>query len=79
MVYAGAMRLLLTDPIRRSITALCAGVALDAFEEGPGSQKYPAIALSWRRLWEHISPFFVFGAPIRRIIRQRLRGAELEA
>ena len=33
--------------------------ALDAFEAGPWGEKYPAIAQSWRRNWEHVSPFFV--------------------
>ena len=31
--------------------------ALDAFEAGPWGEKYPAIAQSWRRNWEHVSPF----------------------
>ena len=42
--------------------------ALEAFEEGPWGAKYPAIALSWRRHWEQVIPFFAFSAPIRRII-----------
>lgn len=42
--------------------------ALEAFEEGPWGQKYPAIAMSWRRHWEQVIPFFAFSAPIRRII-----------
>jgi len=42
--------------------------ALEAFEEGPWGQKYPAIAQSWRRHWEQVIPFFAFSAPIRRII-----------
>lgn len=42
--------------------------ALEAFEEGPWGQKYPAITMSWRRHWEQVIPFFAFSAPIRRII-----------
>lgn len=42
--------------------------ALEAFEEGPWGQKYPAIAQSWRRHWEQVIPFFAFSAPIRRMI-----------
>ena len=29
--------------------------ALDAFEAGAWGEKYPAIAQSWRRNWEHVS------------------------
>ena len=42
--------------------------ALEAFETGSWGQKYPAIALSWRRNWEHIIPFFAFPESVRRII-----------
>ena len=42
--------------------------ALDAFEAGPWGEKYPAIAQSWRRNWEHVSPFFVFPKAVRRIV-----------
>ncbi len=42
--------------------------ALDAFEAGPWGKKYPAIAQSWRRNWEHVSPFFVFPEAVRRIV-----------
>jgi putative transposase len=42
--------------------------ALEAFEEGPWGQKYPAIAQSWRRHWEQVIPFFAFSEAIRRII-----------
>jgi len=41
---------------------------LDAFEAGPWGQKYPAIAQSWRRNWEHVVPFFAFPEGVRRII-----------
>ena len=42
--------------------------ALEAFEQGPWGQKYPAIAQSWRRHGEQVIPFFAFSEAIRRII-----------
>ena len=54
--------------VYRAENAEAGQAALDAFEEGPWGQKYPAIAQSWRRHWEQVIPFFAFSAPIRRII-----------
>ncbi len=34
----------------------------------PGGKKYPAIAQSRRRNWEHVIPFFAFPEGVRRII-----------
>jgi putative transposase len=42
--------------------------ALDAFEVGHWGIRYPAIAQSWRRHWEHVIPFFAFPEGVRRII-----------
>jgi len=42
--------------------------ALEAFEKGEWGEKYPAIAQSWRRSWEHVIPFFAFPEGVRRII-----------
>ena len=42
--------------------------ALEAFEAGPWGQRYPAIAQSWRRNWQHVVPFFAFPESVRRII-----------
>jgi len=42
--------------------------ALDEFDAGPWGKKYPAIAQSWRRNWEHVIPFFAFPVAVRRII-----------
>lgn len=42
--------------------------ALEEFETGYWGQRYPAIALSWRRNWEHVVPFFAFPESVRRII-----------
>ncbi|CAM5310589.1 hypothetical protein ATER59S_00858 [Aquamicrobium terrae] len=42
--------------------------ALEEFEAGYWGQRYPAIALSWRRNWDHVVPFFAFPESVRRII-----------
>jgi putative transposase len=42
--------------------------ALSSFEAGEWGRKYPAIAQSWRRNWEHVIPFFAFPEAVRRII-----------
>jgi putative transposase len=42
--------------------------ALEDFETGYWGQRYPAIALSWRRNWDHVVPFFAFPESVRRII-----------
>ena len=46
-----------------------AGLAAPAeFEAGPWGEKYPAIAQSWRRNWDHVIPFFAFPEAVRRMI-----------
>ena len=42
--------------------------ALEAFEVGQWGQRYPAIAQSWRRSWQHVVPFFAFPESVRRIV-----------
>ena len=42
--------------------------ALEDFAAGVWGRKYPAIAQSWRRNWEHVIPFFAFPVAVRRII-----------
>ena len=42
--------------------------ALAEFEAGPWGEKYPAIAQSWRRNWDHVIPFFAFPEAVRRMI-----------
>jgi putative transposase len=42
--------------------------ALEDFDAGAWGRKYPAIAQSWRRNWEHVIPFFAFPIAVRRII-----------
>ncbi|MES0003510.1 IS256 family transposase, partial [Mesorhizobium sp. M0051] len=39
--------------------------ALDAFDAGYWGQRYPAIAQSWRRNWQHVVPFFAFPESVR--------------
>jgi len=42
--------------------------ALEAFEASHWGQRYPAIALSWRRNWDQVVPFFAFPESVRRIV-----------
>lgn len=42
--------------------------ALSAFENGPWGERFPTVAQSWRRNWEHVIPFFGFAVPVRKII-----------
>jgi putative transposase len=42
--------------------------ALDAFATGEWGLRYPAIAMSWRRHWPAVIPFFAFPLDVRRII-----------
>jgi len=39
-----------------------------AFAGGEWGRKYPAIAMSWRRHWTAVIPFFAFPIDVRRII-----------
>lgn len=55
-------------PIYQARDAAAAELELQAFDEGPWGQKYPAIAQSWRRNWEAVIPFFVFPVEVRKII-----------
>ena len=54
--------------IYRAKDADAGAAALDAFAAGSWGLKYPAIALSWRRHWPAVIPFFAFPADVRRII-----------
>jgi transposase-like protein len=42
--------------------------ALDDLPPARGAKRYPAIAQSWRRNWEHVVPFFAFPEAVRRIL-----------
>jgi transposase-like protein len=55
-------------PIYAAANAETAQEALQAFETGPWGRKYPTIAQSWRRAWEHVIPFFAFPPEVRRVI-----------
>jgi len=54
--------------IYRAKDAEAGRTALDDFDAGPWGQRYPAIAQSWRRNWEHVIPFFAFPEGVRRIV-----------
>jgi putative transposase len=54
--------------VYRATDANAGQVAMDAFADGPWGTKYPAIALSWRRNWNLVIPFFAFPEAVRRII-----------
>lgn len=54
--------------VYRAADETAAWDALNAFEEGEWGQKYPPVAQSWRRNWEHVIPFFAFPEAVRRII-----------
>ena len=41
---------------------------LEEFDRGPWGRKYPAIALSWRRNWQQVIPFFAFAPEVRTIL-----------
>ncbi|HET6553259.1 MAG TPA: IS256 family transposase [Dyella sp.] len=55
-------------PIYQADHADAAWQALEAFDEGGWGRKYPAIAQSWRRNWEAVTPFFAFPVEVRKII-----------
>jgi putative transposase len=41
---------------------------LAEFEAGPWGKKYPPIAAGWRRVWEHVIPFFAYPKEVRKMI-----------
>ena len=55
-------------PIYTAVGAEAAAAELDAFEQGPWGQKYPAVTASWRRRWTEVIPFFAFSPEVRKII-----------
>jgi len=55
-------------PIYAAPSEEAAQLALEAFAEGPWGIKYPNIVQSWKRAWEHVTPFFVFPPDIRRVV-----------
>lgn len=55
-------------PIYQADNVETAEQALTEFETGPWGERFPTVAQSWRRHWEHIVPFFAFAAPVRMMI-----------
>ncbi|OJB57018.1 transposase, partial [Burkholderia ubonensis] len=55
-------------PIYAAASEGAARQALQDFADGPWGEKYPTIAQSWQRAWEHVTPFFVFPPEIRRVV-----------
>ena len=55
-------------PIYTAVSAEAAEVELAAFETGPWGQNFPTVALSWRRAWSNVIPFFAFPPAVRRVI-----------
>src|ERR1700757_1272370 len=53
--------------IYRAESADMALVRLEEFEAEWG-KRYPAIGQAWRRVWEHVVPFFAFAPGIRKMI-----------
>src|SRR3712207_50949 len=54
--------------VYRAKDAEAGAAALDAFAGGSWGARYPAIAMSWRRSWAAVVPFFAFPEDVRRII-----------
>jgi transposase-like protein len=55
-------------PIYQAPTAEAAAAALDAFEQGDWSKKFPTVGAMWRRQWEQVIPFFAYPPEVRKII-----------
>jgi putative transposase len=70
--YAGWKdRKLVAQALRPIYSAVSEAAALDAlqsFAAGPWGAKYPTIAQSRQRAWEHVTPFFAFPPQIRKVI-----------
>lgn len=54
--------------IYKAIDADAGAAALEDFADSDWGRKYPAIAMSWRRHWPAVIPFFAFPDDVRRII-----------
>lgn len=60
---AAALREIYTAP-----SAEAAQHALDAFDHGSWSQRFPMTGKAWRRAWVHVIPFFAFPPAVRRVL-----------
>jgi putative transposase len=56
------------NEVYRMPSAEAAAQALDAFDAGQWSRRYPSIATLWRRAREQVIPFFAFAPDICKII-----------
>jgi transposase-like protein len=54
--------------IYRAETAEMAEERLREFENSPWGKKYPAIAATWRRHWERVTPFFAYPPEVRKVL-----------
>ena len=54
-------------PVYRAASKEAAEIALDKLEEKWGDT-YPIVIKSWRRKWDHLSAYFKYPEPIRKII-----------
>jgi transposase-like protein len=55
-------------PIYTAASAEAAGLALDAFAEGPWGHRFPMVVKAWRVAWPQVVPFFAFPPDVRRVM-----------
>jgi putative transposase len=55
-------------PVYSAPSAEAAEAELQAFEQSTWGQRYPTIAAAWRRVWQHVIPFFAFPPAVRKVI-----------
>ena len=55
-------------PIYTATSAEAAQAELEASEQGSWGQKFPTVAMAWRRVWDRVIPFFAFPPAVRRVI-----------
>jgi putative transposase len=55
-------------PIYTAVNAEVAEEELAAFAQGAWGKKFPTVAVSWRRAWDKVIPFFAFPPEVRRVI-----------
>ena len=55
-------------PVYQADGAEAAERALSEFESSAWGERFPTVAQSWRRHWEHVVPFFAFAPEVRKII-----------
>jgi putative transposase len=60
---AAALKTIYTAP-----TEAAALAELENFEASAMGQRCPTVAAAWRRAWTHVTPFFAFPPPIRRVL-----------